>query len=86
VALIASGLVVNKNTIPFDPEPPMVTSGIRIGTSALTSRELDVTDMENVAGYILEALKAHDDESALSKLGSEVAKFASKFPVPGLDS
>ena len=85
-ALIAAGLVVNKNGIPFDPEPPMVTSGIRIGTPALTSRQLDVADMENVAGYILEALKAHDNESTLSKLGAEVSKFASKFPVPGLDS
>ena len=48
-ALISAGLVVNKNTIPFDPEPPMVTSGIRIGTAALTSREFKVGDMENVA-------------------------------------
>ena len=85
-ALISAGLVVNKNTIPFDPESPMVTSGIRIGTPALTSREMKVGDMENVAGYILEAVKAHDDESALAKLGTEVAKFAAKFPVPGLDS
>ncbi|HIF73180.1 MAG TPA: serine hydroxymethyltransferase [Dehalococcoidia bacterium] len=85
-ALIAAGLVVNKNGIPFDPEPPMVTSGIRIGTPALTSRELDVADMENVAGYILEALQAHDNESRLASLGNEVAKFASKFLVPGLDS
>ncbi len=85
-ALIAAGLVVNKNAIPFDPEPPMVTSGVRIGTPALTSRQLNVTDMEQVAGYILEALRAHADESKLSKLGTEVADFASKFPVPGLDS
>ncbi len=85
-ALIAAGLVVNKNAIPFDPEPPMVTSGVRIGTPALTSRGLNVSDMEQVAGYILEALKAHADESKLSKLGAEVAKFASNFPVPGLDS
>ena len=85
-ALIAAGLVVNKNAIPFDPEPPMVTSGVRIGTPALTSRQLNVTDMEQVAGYILEALRAHADESKLSKLGTEVAGFASKFPVPGLDS
>ena len=83
-ALIAAGLVVNKNGIPFDPEPPMVTSGIRIGTPALTSRGFDVSDMENVAGYILEALKIHDDETGLAKLGAEVATFASKFPVPGL--
>jgi len=85
-ALIAAGLVVNKNGIPFDPEPPMVTSGIRIGTPALTSRGFDVSDMENVAGYILEALKMHDDEAGLAKLGKEVAVFASEFPVPGLDS
>ncbi len=85
-ALIAAGLVVNKNTIPFDPESPMVTSGIRIGTPALTSRELKVADMEIVAGYILEALKSHDNEAVLAKLGGEIAKFASKFPVPGLDS
>ncbi|MCH7983332.1 MAG: serine hydroxymethyltransferase [Chloroflexi bacterium] len=85
-ALISAGLVVNKNAIPFDPEPPTITSGVRIGTPALTSRELNVSDMEQVAGYILEALKAHADESKLSKLGVEVAKFASNFPVPGLDS
>ncbi len=85
-ALISAGLVVNKNAIPFDPEPPMVTSGVRIGTPALTSRELGVSDMEQVAGYILEALRAHADDSKLSQLGAEVAKFASKFPVPGLDS
>ena len=85
-ALISAGLVVNKNAIPFDPEKPRVTSGIRIGTPALTSRGLGISDMEQVAGYILEALKVHDDETKLLNLGSDVAKFASKFPVPGLDS
>ena len=85
-ALISAGLVVNKNAIPFDPEPPMITSGVRIGTPALTSREMNVSDMEQVAGYILEALNAHADESKLSKLGAEVANFASNYPVPGLDS
>ena len=85
-ALISAGLVVNKNTIPFDPEPPMVTSGIRIGTAALTSREFKVGDMENVAGYVLDALKLHGNEVGLKRLGDEVAKFAEQFPVPGLDS
>ena len=84
-ALIAAGLVVNKNTIPFDPESPMVTSGIRIGTPALTSRDLKAEDMENVAGYIIEALDARDDEAKLANIGAEVAKFSSGFPVPGLD-
>ena len=84
-ALIAAGLVVNKNTIPFDPESPMVTSGIRIGTPALTSRDLKAADMENVAGYIIEALDARDNEDKLANIEVEVAKFASHFPVPGLD-
>ena len=84
-ALIAAGLVVNKNTIPFDPESPMITSGIRIGTPALTSRDLKAEDMENVAGYIIEALGARDDEAKLASIGVEVAKFSSRFPVPGLD-
>ncbi len=84
-ALIAAGLVVNKNTIPFDPESPMVTSGIRIGTPALTSMDLKAEDMENVAGDIIEALDARDDEVKLANIGVEVAKFSSRFPVPGLD-
>ena len=84
-ALIAAGLVVNKNTIPFDPESPMVTSGIRIGTPALTSRDLKAEDMENVAGFIIEALNARDDQVKLANIGVEVAKFSSRFPVPGLD-
>ena len=84
-ALITAGLVVNKNTIPFDPESPMVTSGIRIGTPALTSRDLKAEDMENVAGFIIEALNARNDEVKLANIGFEVAKFSSRFPVPGLD-
>ena len=84
-ALITAGLVVNKNTIPFDPESPMVTSGIRIGTPALTSRDLKAEDMENVAGFIIEALNARDDQVKLANIGVEVAKFSSRFPVPGLD-
>ena len=83
-ALITAGLVVNKNTIPFDPESPMVTSGIRIGTPALTSRDLKAEDMENVAGFIIEALNARDDQVKLANIGVEVAKFSSRFPVPGL--
>ena len=84
-ALIAAGLVVNKNTIPFDPESPMITSGIRIGTPALTSRDLKAEDMDNVAGSIIEALTARDDQVKLANIGVEVAKFSSRFPVPGLD-
>lgn len=84
-ALHAAGIVANKNTIPNDPESPMVTSGVRIGTPAITSRMMDTSDMETVAGFILDAVKSAGDESALKSIKSAVAKFASEFYVPGLD-
>lgn len=83
--LHSAGIVVNKNTIPNDPESPMVTSGIRIGTPAITSRNMTTSDMETVAGFILDAVKASDDDAALGSIKSAVSKFASQFPVPGLD-
>lgn len=84
-ALHAAGIVVNKNTIPNDPESPMVTSGIRIGTPAITSRKMNASDMEAVAGFILDSLKAAEDEAAQASIKAAVSKFASQFPVPGLD-
>jgi glycine hydroxymethyltransferase len=84
-ALHAAGVVANKNTIPNDPQPPMVTSGVRIGTPAVTSRGMKAADMENVAGFILDAVRASDNESALKAIKGKVAKFASQFPVPGVD-
>lgn len=84
-ALHAAGIVVNKNTIPNDPAPPMVTSGIRIGTPAITSRKMGTSDMETVAGFILDSVKAAGDDAALASIKSAVSKFASQFPVPGLD-
>jgi len=85
-ALQAAGVIVNKNAIPFDPQPPMVTSGVRIGTPAITSRGLKASDVEQVAGYILDALRARDSEANLASIKREVAGFAAQFPVPGLDS
>lgn len=84
-ALHAAGIVANKNTIPNDPESPMVTSGVRIGTPAVTSRKMDASDMETVAGFILDAVKAAGDDAALKSLKGAVSKFASQFHVPGLD-
>jgi glycine hydroxymethyltransferase len=84
-ALHAAGIVANKNTIPNDPESPMVTSGVRIGTPAVTSRNMNAADMETIAGYILDAVKSAGDDAALKALKVEVANFASDFHVPGLD-
>lgn len=84
-ALHAAGIVVNKNTIPNDPESPMVTSGVRIGTPAVTSRKMDSSDMETVAGFILDAVKSAGDDTKLRGIKTAVAKFASGFHVPGLD-
>ncbi len=84
-ALLSSGIVVNKNSIPFDEESPMVTSGIRIGTAALTSRNMLEKDMEIVSGFILESLRNHGNSKILSSIKEKVAGFSAKFMVPGLD-
>ena len=85
LALLTSGIVVNKNSIPFDDEPPMITSGIRIGTAALTSRNMVEKDMQLVSEFILESLKNHDNAKILSSIKKKVASFSAKYMVPGLD-
>jgi glycine hydroxymethyltransferase len=81
-ALEAAGIISNKNAIHNDPRPPKVTSGIRLGTPALTTRGLKENDMKAVADFIDRALAAKDDASALAKIRDEVAAFAAKFPMP----
>ncbi|MDP2652508.1 MAG: serine hydroxymethyltransferase [Candidatus Omnitrophota bacterium] len=74
-------ITVNKNLIPFDPESPMVTSGIRIGTPALTTRGMREKDMEEVARLIEEAIKHRDELPALVKVREDVLKLTKKFPI-----
>jgi len=81
VALDAAGITVNKNTIPFDENPPMVASGLRIGTPALTTRGMDTAAMVRVGEFIARGLAARENESELAAIREEVARFAADFPL-----
>jgi len=80
-ALGSAGITVNKNTIPYDNEKPAVTSGIRIGTAALTTRGMKEADMRTVASFIRRVIDSVDDNSVLGKIREESRDFASAFPV-----
>jgi len=82
-ALHAAGITVNKNAIPYDTNPPMKPSGIRIGTPALTTRGMKEPEMKLVAGWIARALEHRSDEGALAKIRGEVLELAEKFPLYG---
>lgn len=73
------GITVNKNTIPFDPESPFVTSGVRIGTAAVTSRGFGHEEMDEIASLIAFALKNHEDEAKLEEAKQRVEDLTSKF-------
>jgi len=82
-ALHAVDLTCNKNLIPFDTEPPMRTSGIRLGTAAVTSRGLDAGDMEHVARWIAEVLARPDDTAVQKRVRGEVAELTHRRPIYG---
>lgn len=73
------GITVNKNTIPFDPESPFVTSGIRIGTAAVTTRGFGLEDMDEVASIISLALKNYENEETLAEASKRVEALTGKF-------
>lgn len=74
-------ITVNKNSIPFDPEKPAVTSGIRLGTPAVTTRGMGEKDMAVIARFIHQALEANGNATALKQLRLEVADFSTQFPL-----
>ena len=78
-------IVVNKNAIPYDPLPPRTTSGLRLGSAALTSRGFGRAEMEQVAALLVETLSSEPDEGIAADIRRRVAKLTSGFPVPGLD-
>ncbi|MCF6178418.1 MAG: serine hydroxymethyltransferase [Geopsychrobacter sp.] len=80
-ALENAGLTVNKNSVPFETRSPFVTSGVRIGTPATTTRGLKEAEMKQVAGWIDRALQAIDDEAALAVIRAEVKELCLRFPL-----
>lgn len=80
--LEAAGIITNKNGIPQDPRPPRVTSGLRLGTPALTTRGLKEPEMDKVASWIDEVLGSGGDEATCSRVREEVAAFCEQFPMP----
>jgi glycine hydroxymethyltransferase len=77
-------ITTNKQIIPDDPNPPLRPSGIRLGTPAATTRGMVESDMQRLAGWIVDALEHREDEPRLAALRVEVEEFCSRFPVPGV--
>jgi len=83
-ALWAAGISVNRNTIPFDPKPPMITSGIRLGTPAVTTRGFGTEEMKRTASLIAKVLPPSGDKRAQEQARQEVREMCQQFPIPGL--
>ncbi len=81
LALGKAGITVNKNSIPWDTNPPLKPSGIRVGTPALTTRGMKEAEMRTIAAWIVKALEQRNDDAALERIRGEVAELANHFPL-----
>jgi len=79
-----ANITVNKNGIPFDQKSPFVTSGIRIGTPAVSTRGMGSKEMEEIAGLVMDVLKAKGEAAAVGRVKAKVLALTARFPVPGL--
>lgn len=82
-ALDKAGITCNKNTIPYDPQKPMITSGVRLGTPAVTTRGMKEADMIKIAAFIDEAVNNHEDDAKLFAESERVKEFLKRFPLYG---
>lgn len=80
-ALDAAGMTANKNTVPFETRSPFITSGVRLGTAALTTRGMKEAEMEQVAEWIVDALRNTGNDAHLAAISRDVEKFARQFPL-----
>lgn len=80
-ALEDAGITVNKNMIPYDPNPPRVSSGIRVGTPALTTRGMGVDEMKQIAEWIYRVFESHDDADKKKQIRNEVNELSAQFPL-----
>ncbi|SVA65195.1 uncharacterized protein METZ01_LOCUS118049 [marine metagenome] len=85
-ALESVGIIANKNAIPYDPQPPRVTSGLRLGTPAITSRGMAEAEVKQVAAMLIRVLADVEDKEAHAKVLAQVKELTSRFVVPGIDN
>ncbi len=77
-----ANITVNKNSIPFDRTSPFVTSGIRVGTPAVTTRGMGLAQMDEIAGYIMDVLRSKGNKAAIARVRAEVTGLTKRFPLP----
>jgi glycine hydroxymethyltransferase len=85
-SLGAAGIVVNRNAVPFDPQPPRTTSGIRLGTPAITTRGFGSEEMKHIAALMVKVITNIDNGNVQNQVRNEVSQMCSRFPVPGIDN